>query len=443
MGSASRWCRSASWLALATLAIAILQSAAQADTWTLHDPGFPVAVTVRPFADDQWLPSDADASADVLRIPSSVLNVSVSIPVLANVSDAEVTITLFRRHRVNARESFEVLANTQVQLARSYRIDVGTKAEEMVLRVYVEAHIGHHVASDHTLRAFFVRSLDLSPSEPTRIKCEPANDRVKPELRIATFPPTNMPADLCSAYTMDGRIPVRKRYFDDQTDLDRTYEARSRDFIDDLVTRAKARETLYYGEADEYLFAALDEYPIRGKHVLIVGSTFPWYESVCIAMEAASCTTIDYNKLRYDHPKIATFTLAEFQTLAPRKQFDVILSISSLEHDGLGRYGDPLDPDGDFKAMRELLQYVNVDQAANPTRLFLAVPVGPDALIWNSQRIYGPLRLPLLLEAWNIVDSFGFAKGDFSAPFSVSHQPVFVLEPLALTEASDGSHTEL
>ncbi|GLE05008.1 hypothetical protein PINS_up013992 [Pythium insidiosum] len=218
---------------------------------------------------------------------------------------------------------------------------------------------------------------------------------------------------------------------------------RSEDFIERLVTRAKARETLYYGEADEYLFAALDEYPIQGKHVLIIGSTFPWYESVCIARDAASCTTIDYNKLRYDHPKIATFTLAEFQTLAPRKRFDAILSISSLEHDGLGRYGDPLDPDADFKAMRELLQYVNENQVDHPTQLFLAVPVGADTLIWNSQRVYGPLRLPLLLEDWNIVDSFGFAKGDFTAPFTVSHQPVFVLEPLPPTEGPNSGHSDL
>ena len=33
---------------------------------------------------------------------------------------------------------------------------------------------------------------------------------------------------------------------------------------------------------------------------------------------------------------------------------DVIVSFSSLEHDGQGRYGDPLDPDGDLVAMKEL-----------------------------------------------------------------------------------------
>ena len=32
--------------------------------------------------------------------------------------------------------------------------------------------------------------------------------------------------------------------------------------------------------------------------------------------------------------------------------FDSVVSFSSIEHSGLGRYGDPLDPDGDLKTMQ-------------------------------------------------------------------------------------------
>jgi Caenorhabditis protein of unknown function, DUF268 len=39
-----------------------------------------------------------------------------------------------------------------------------------------------------------------------------------------------------------------------------------------------------------------------------------------------------------------------------RTLFDAGFSISSFEHDGLGMYGDPLDPDGDLKAMRKMKQ---------------------------------------------------------------------------------------
>jgi hypothetical protein len=37
---------------------------------------------------------------------------------------------------------------------------------------------------------------------------------------------------------------------------------------------------------------------------------------------------------------------------------DFVFSFSSWEHDGLGRYGDPIDPWGDVKAMQRASCYV-------------------------------------------------------------------------------------
>ncbi|MGH9942028.1 MAG: DUF268 domain-containing protein [Pyrinomonadaceae bacterium] len=54
-----------------------------------------------------------------------------------------------------------------------------------------------------------------------------------------------------------------------------------------------------------------------------------------------------------------------------------------VEHVGLGRYGDPLDPEGDLKAMAELRRVV----APGGTLLF-AVPVGRPKLMFNAHRIY-------------------------------------------------------
>ena len=61
----------------------------------------------------------------------------------------------------------------------------------------------------------------------------------------------------------------------------------------------------------------------------------------------------------------------DYEALSPKPTFDVALVISSFEHDGracrfcvftleqtlrvgLGRYGDPVDPIGDFKAMHKM-----------------------------------------------------------------------------------------
>ena len=53
------------------------------------------------------------------------------------------------------------------------------------------------------------------------------------------------------------------------------------------------------------------------------------------------------------------------------------------EHIGLGRYGDPLDPDGDLKAMRELSRVL-----APGGDLLFVVPVGKPRIQFNAHRIY-------------------------------------------------------
>ncbi len=66
---------------------------------------------------------------------------------------------------------------------------------------------------------------------------------------------------------------------------------------------------------------------------------------------------------------------------------DSVESLSCMhvvEHVGLGRYGDPLDYDGDIKAARELLRVV-----APGGSLLFVVPVGGQARIqFNAHRIY-------------------------------------------------------
>jgi hypothetical protein len=69
----------------------------------------------------------------------------------------------------------------------------------------------------------------------------------------------------------------------------------------------------------------------------MAGSNVPWYEAICIAFGAAECVTVDYNELHYDHPQIRTLTIAELGALNLGNYFDAVFTISSFEHDGLGR----------------------------------------------------------------------------------------------------------
>ena len=244
-------------------------------------------------------------------------------------------------------------------------------------------------------------------------------------------PPTAMPAALCARYTRGGAIPVSTLYYDDKTDPDKSYQARSRAHIDGLVERARRREAFYYNMTDVWMFAALDRHPVAGLDVLIIGSNVPWYEAICVARGARSCTTLEYNELRYDHPRLRTVTVADFEGSrelpdGQLRRWDVAWSISSFEHDGLGRYGDDLNPDADLQAMERVRGYV---REAGVGKLFLSLPVGRDEVVWNAQRVYGPLRLPLLLAGWETLGVFGHERADFERR-EFGHEPVFVLTPV-------------
>ena len=54
-----------------------------------------------------------------------------------------------------------------------------------------------------------------------------------------------------------------------------------------------------------------------------------------------------------------------------------------IEHIGLGRYGDPLDPDGDLKAIGELVRVL-----APGGDLLVATPVGRPRVAFNAHRVY-------------------------------------------------------
>lgn len=78
-----------------------------------------------------------------------------------------------------------------------------------------------------------------------------------------------------------------------------------------------------------------------------------------------------------------------------------ISCMHTVEHIGLGRYGDPLDPMGDIKAIKELKRV-----CASGGNLLFVVPVGSPKIMFNAHRIY---------DCEVIFDHFeGFELKDFS-----------------------------
>lgn len=69
-----------------------------------------------------------------------------------------------------------------------------------------------------------------------------------------------------------------------------------------------------------------------------------------------------------------------------------------LEHIGLGRYGDPLDPAGSRKAAAELARVL-----APGGRLYLTVPVGRERVCFNAHRVFDPVALGSQFEGLRVV----------------------------------------
>ncbi len=64
---------------------------------------------------------------------------------------------------------------------------------------------------------------------------------------------------------------------------------------------------------------------------------------------------------------------------------DSLSCLHVIEHVGLGRYGDPIDPDGAAKAAAELSRVL-----APRGSLFLSVPVGRERACFNAHRVFVP-----------------------------------------------------
>lgn len=84
----------------------------------------------------------------------------------------------------------------------------------------------------------------------------------------------------------------------------------------------------------------------------------------------------------------------------------------------MGRYGDPIRPNGDILAMLKAKCMVKENGL-----LFLAVPTGKDKIEFNAHRIYGSLRLPLLLNSWHLLESFGLDFDMLFKDLNYIHHP--------------------
>ena len=236
--------------------------------------------------------------------------------------------------------------------------------------------------------------------------------------------PEEIPEHMLQEYTMDGKARIEYKYANDCSE--EIQELINNNFTTEIfensLRRIENRERNYYGPTDTWLYKAFDKHPIAGLDVCIIGSTHPWYEAMCLSFGSKSVTVCEYSDRESIHEDVTYIKPSQMS----EHTFDACISISSYEHDGLGRYGDPLNPNGDLESMAQLKNHVKKDGL-----LYLSVPTGYDKVVFNVHRVYGQHRFPLLIKDWKLLDIFDVSPSMFSNEFNgiygSPYQPVFVL----------------
>jgi hypothetical protein len=223
-------------------------------------------------------------------------------------------------------------------------------------------------------------------------------------------PPNTIPLEYIGKFTINGKIPVIYKYFDDRKDInyllhenkletENSVVHNTEKKYSDVFMALKNKELNYYGKEINAFYDALEKYNLNGKDVLIWGLADCNCDAIALYYNAAKVYVVDYNKPICDHNRIEV--LSHDEAKSRNIKADAAFSYSSFEHDGLGRYGDPINPDGDIIAMQEARERLKEDGL-----LFLGVPLGRDCLYWNAHRVYGPIRLPMLLNGFQPIDVY-------------------------------------
>merc|ERR1712187_567655 len=113
---------------------------------------------------------------------------------------------------------------------------------------------------------------------------------------------------------------------------------------------------------------------------------------ILLAHGAGEVTTIEYRKIISHHPRLHTMTNEDVVDLFLKTQgkqplFDGGATYSSIEHSGLGRYGDALNPWGDIIAVAKMWCVTRVGG-----KMLLGLPSATameDRVDFNLLRMYG------------------------------------------------------
>ena len=216
--------------------------------------------------------------------------------------------------------------------------------------------------------------------------------------------PQHIPDFMIPYFTYSGRVPIIPYHtFFDQQYLggNASQSVWLRDDVNEMVRLASNKQLSgnYGTDETNWVIEGLKRANVQGKHVLVIGSEIPWVEACVLNAGAAYVTTLEYGKIVSTHPQISTLTPDEMRAQYSSMYsgfFDAVVTFSSVEHAGLGRYGDALNPWGDRQTLARAWC-----MAKPGARLLIGVMYGgSDSIAFNAHRVYSDFTLSHLLANW-------------------------------------------
>lgn len=220
-------------------------------------------------------------------------------------------------------------------------------------------------------------------------------------------PPKEVPKAMRADFDMgDEKMPIESWYIDDtplakgeQTKRLLRWQAKwQKENVEASIKKIQSGDyhTGYSIPETKAIYDALmaQKSELEGKHCAVLGSQRPWLEVLLLTVGVKKITTIEYTDLSSTHPQLDSLHPSDWDKVYAKGQmFDCAISYSSLEHAGLGRYGDIVNPWGDLIAMGKMAC------STKPGGLILVgYPVKDvDNVAWNAHRYYGPRRWAQML----------------------------------------------
>lgn len=248
-------------------------------------------------------------------------------------------------------------------------------------------------------------------------------------MNFTESPYKKIPYELVEEYTMNNKIKILDWWRDDSCGdggikwSNETVEKFIHHYTIENIKAGRNGWSPYGNRSVQLLLHSFVKYNIQNMNVAVIGSLDPWIEAMLLNLNN-KVTTVEYNSPVCESSKIKCIDyFKEFEN--SKNMYDCIVTFSSVEHSGLGRYGDPLDPNGDIKTMKAIHNNLKKDGI-----LIWGGPIGHDALVWNVHRVYGRIRLPLLFNNFEEIEWIGFDKDSLlnTELRNNGEQPVIVLK---------------